>query len=150
MAKGCRTYAHLDEQWYPDHTCLTTGTEPCDVCAGVVEIPNLKMDIQHLEALLDDVQVDLAKAKDAVSLAQFAQRTSGQTALAACARAESTNDQARAEAFMDASWLIWTNVVGGSMALRVVKRCREAIEAEAQTIFPGAKADTNRNKTRRQ
>lgn len=48
--------------------------------------------------------------------------------------------QARAEALMDASWLIWEKVMGTAKELEVVKECREAIEAEAQAISPGAKA----------
>lgn len=55
------------------------------------------------------------------------------------APAESLNE-ARAEAMMDASWLIWETVVCTSPQLKTVRRCREEIEAAAQRLFPGAKA----------
>lgn len=54
--------------------------------------------------------------------------------------------QARAEGMMDASWLIWEKIIYTAAQLKTVKRCREAMEAAAQRIYPGAKAYHGRPK----
>lgn len=52
MARGCKNFLHLEEEYYPDHTCLTTGIAPCDVCQNTELVPKLEAEIATLRSSL--------------------------------------------------------------------------------------------------
>ena len=52
MAKGCKRYLDFEEAYYPDHTCITTGQPPCEVCLVQEQVPAFEREIESLRAQL--------------------------------------------------------------------------------------------------
>lgn len=70
MSRKCKAFAHLDDQYYPEHNCVTTGTPPesmCDECLAYEELPRLRAEVERVREIGESERLSKMRREEEVA-----------------------------------------------------------------------------------